>query len=304
MPEEVQEVSVQCPKELTAGFYEALASCGALPRRWHLDGRHGAVRCDPKLKDMRLLQLTPEAALVFQEFMIGKLRKSSRYLTADVMEYLQQENVRLITSSRPQSKVQRDYETSSGWQLPKIEDSFTFAELFAGLGGFRLGLEAIGGQCVFASEIHVRGRELYQQNFQHEPHGDIRKVTLDVPKHDILVAGFPCQPFSALGPQQGLQDERGKLFEEILRVLRLRRPGYFLLENVPGLLHSNQGKDLRIICEAFEDAGYTTFVGIASLGPRSATTFQRCHKWTWWRRMSWTSIWQMVPWFTASQINS
>lgn len=78
-------------EELTAGFYEALASCGALPRRWHLDGRHGAVRCDPKMKDMRLLQLTPEAALVFQEFMIGKLRKSSRYLTANVMEYLQQD---------------------------------------------------------------------------------------------------------------------------------------------------------------------------------------------------------------------
>ncbi len=77
-------------EELTAGFFEALASCGALPRRWHLDGRHGAIRCDPKMKEMRLLQLTPQAALIFQEFMIGKLPKSG-YLTPNVMEYLQQD---------------------------------------------------------------------------------------------------------------------------------------------------------------------------------------------------------------------
>ena len=124
---------------------------------------------------------------------------------------------------------------------------FRFAELFAGIGGFRVGLEAIGGQCVFASEIDARARGLYALNFGEGPPGvetrafagDITKVSAaDVAPHDVLVGGFPCQPFSTLGDQPGIEgdDDKGRLFLEITRLLDFHRPKAFLLENVPGIL--------------------------------------------------------------------
>lgn len=263
------QLAVQCPKELTSGLFGALAQADALPRRWHLDGRWGTVRTTDGDSNVRLLPLTQEAAVAVRNCMAGK-PCHSRYLTPSVLEYLQKEKVCLTSLLRPDSTISSDKQQN--FHLPKIEDRFTFAELFAGLGGFRLGLEAIGGQCVFASEINKHARELYTKNFHHEPEGDIR-VVQDVPDHDLLVAGFPCQPFSSLGSQQGLADERGKLFEQIVRVLRLRHPCCFLLENVPGLAVSNKGRDLAIIREALEDAGYAVFCGIVNA--RNLTAQQR-----------------------------
>ncbi len=109
-----------------------------------------------------------------------------------------------------------------------------FIDLFAGLGGFHVALENLGHECVFASEIKESLANLYEQNFGLEPARDIRKVkTENIPAHDILCAGFPCQPFSKAGKQKGFNDEdNGDLFNEIVRILKIHRPQYFILENV------------------------------------------------------------------------
>src|SRR4051812_44666987 len=110
------------------------------------------------------------------------------------------------------------------------DDLMRFVDLFAGMGGFHVALGSLDHECVFASEIDEELRCLYQSNFppSHEVvHGDIRSSKADVPEHDILCAGFPCQPFSKSGAQRGLHDKtRGTLFDEILAVLERCRPPY------------------------------------------------------------------------------
>jgi DNA (cytosine-5)-methyltransferase 1 len=121
-----------------------------------------------------------------------------------------------------------------------------FIDLFAGLGGFHLGLSKLGHRCVFASEINQSLRDLYKRNFDIEAHGDIKAIlkakSTKIPKHDILCAGFPCQPFSKAGNQEGRDDEhRGNLFDEIAKILKTHRPKYFILENVPFIAkHDNE----------------------------------------------------------------
>ena len=118
-----------------------------------------------------------------------------------------------------------------------------FVDLFAGLGGFRLALEKLGHECVFACEINETLSELYKKNFKIEIGGDIRKIEpSDIPKHDILCAGFPCQPFSKAGKQKGRKDKKnGNLFKEIVKILDYHKPKYFILENVPFIKqHDNE----------------------------------------------------------------
>ena len=111
-----------------------------------------------------------------------------------------------------------------------------FIDLFAGLGGFHIALSKLGHQCVFASEIVVELKELYQQNFGIEVSGDITKIPLEnIPSHDILCAGFPCQPFSKAGRQKGMEEERGKLIDRVIEILEYHKPKYFILENVRNL---------------------------------------------------------------------
>lgn len=120
-----------------------------------------------------------------------------------------------------------------------------FIDLFAGLGGFHLALSALGHECVFASELDETLRGVYELNFNLRPAGDIRDVDIEraVPEHDILCAGFPCQPFSKAGDQQGFDDPRWYgLSKAVLSILRLRRPNYFIMENVPNLERHNGGK--------------------------------------------------------------
>ena len=119
-----------------------------------------------------------------------------------------------------------------------------FIDLFAGLGGFHLALQKLGHHCVFACEIDETLREVYKLNFGMEPIGDIRGVAeADVPQHDILCAGFPCQPFSKAGSQYGLEDpELGTLFFEILRIVRYHKPKFLILENVPNFEKHDRGK--------------------------------------------------------------
>lgn len=122
--------------------------------------------------------------------------------------------------------------------------AFRFVDLFAGLGGFHLALARLGGQCVFAAEWKEHLRELYETNFGLNPKGDITKVQpKEVPDHDVLTAGFPCQPFSKAGEQLGFEcTEQGNLFFNVAAILKKKKPTYFVLENVPNLLKHDEGR--------------------------------------------------------------
>jgi DNA (cytosine-5)-methyltransferase 1 len=121
---------------------------------------------------------------------------------------------------------------------------FRFIDLFAGLGGFHLALNRLGGNCVFAAEWKEHLRHLYEKNFELKPEGDITLVRpQDVPDHDMLTAGFPCQPFSKAGEQLGFEcTEQGNLFFNVAAILQQKRPAYFILENVPNLLKHDKGR--------------------------------------------------------------
>ena len=134
-----------------------------------------------------------------------------------------------------------------------------FVDLFAGLGGFRVALERLGHECVFSCEIDPELQELYCRNFPDGPeiHGDIRKSKLYVPPHDVLCAGFPCQPFSKSGAQVGLSDETsGTLFHEILDILKRHRPSYVILENVGNFERHDQGRTWRVVKSSLNRLGY------------------------------------------------
>lgn len=124
------------------------------------------------------------------------------------------------------------------------KSDFRFIDLFAGLGGFHIALERLGGTCVFAAEWKENLRDLYEYNHGIRPAGDITKVDVDeVPEHDVLTAGFPCQPFSKAGEQLGFEcTKQGGLFFDVVRILDARRPSLFILENVPNLLKHDGGK--------------------------------------------------------------
>lgn len=135
---------------------------------------------------------------------------------------------------------------------------FRFIDLFAGIGGIRLGFEAVGGHCVFSSEIDEDARATYQANFGECPSGDITKIdTSEIPDFEILLAGFPCQAFSIIGKQRGFADETsGTLFFEIERILKDKKPPAFLLENVRNLVAHDNGNTFRIIQSHLETLGY------------------------------------------------
>ncbi len=139
-----------------------------------------------------------------------------------------------------------------------------FIDLFAGIGGFHRALSDIGLECVFASEINNELRSLYCLNFDMKPEqviGDIRSASSDyakkIPDHDVLCAGFPCQPFSKSGGQLGTRDEtRGTLFHEILSILKAKNPKYVILENVGNFGRHDQGRTWRVVRERLESLGY------------------------------------------------
>jgi len=133
-----------------------------------------------------------------------------------------------------------------------------FIDLFAGIGGFRIGFEkAEGFKCVFSSEIEENCRETYKENFGEYPAGDIRKLSAkDIPDHDVLLAGFPCQPFSISGKLQGFEDTRGTLFYDILRIAEAKSPKVIVLENVKHLMYHDKGKTLRTILKHLGELGY------------------------------------------------
>ncbi len=165
-------------------------------------------------------------------------------------------------------KVLIDY---SGFPLPPVnkKPKFNFIDLFAGIGGFRIALESLGGKCVFSSEWDKHAKETYYSNYGEIPFGDITNFTHTnpndsaapekIPSHDILCGGFPCQPFSQAGKQLGFDDARGTLFYDILTIAKTQRPKVLFLENVKRLRGHDKGRTFQVICNALEEIGYTVY---------------------------------------------
>lgn len=162
------------------------------------------------------------------------------------------------------------YELPIDWDVPfppVPNPKFKFIDLFAGIGGFRLAFQNLGGKCVFTSEWNPFSQKTYEANFGEVPFGDITKIDENIiPNHDILLAGFPCQPFSiagvskkiSLGRQHGFKDEaQGTLFFDIVRILEAKRPKAFMLENVKNLVSHDKGNTFRVIRGALEEIGYS-----------------------------------------------
>ena len=129
-----------------------------------------------------------------------------------------------------------------------MKSKFKFIDLFAGIGGMRIPFDELGGTCVFTSEFDKFAQQTYEANFGELPSGDITLIDEeDIPPHDLLVAGFPCQAFSHAGLKKGFEDTRGTLFYDIARILKHHKPKAFLLENVKGLKSHDGGNTLKTI---------------------------------------------------------
>lgn len=152
------------------------------------------------------------------------------------------------------------------------ERQFTFIDLFAGIGGMRIAFERAGGHCVYSSEWNKYSQQTYFANFGEQPEGDITQVEASaIPDHDILVAGFPCQPFSiagvskknSLGRATGFEDKtQGTLFFDVCRILKEKRPKAFMLENVKNLCSHDKGRTFQIILESLEELDYSIFYSV------------------------------------------
>lgn len=141
--------------------------------------------------------------------------------------------------------------------------SFRFVDLFAGIGGLRLPFDELGGKCVFSSEIDEFAKQTYRANFDDEPYGDITKIDLTtIPSFDLLVAGFPCQPFSQAGLQKGFDDTRGTLFFHIANIIKYHKPNVILLENVKRLKTHDKGRTFEVMRKTLENLGYCVFSAI------------------------------------------
>ena len=133
----------------------------------------------------------------------------------------------------------------------------TFTDMFCGIGGFHIAAARLGMQCVFACDIDPEAQRAYRQNFGVEPAGDITEIApVSVPDHDILLAGFPCQPFSIIGDMRGFDDDRGNLVFNVTEIIDVKRPAAFVLENVRQLSTHNRGRTMQAIISALNELGY------------------------------------------------
>ncbi len=140
---------------------------------------------------------------------------------------------------------------------PPTKPQFTFIDLFAGIGGFRIPLQRVGGKCLFSSEFNISAQNVYYTNYGEFPFGDITEIpTSSIPTHDVLTAGFPCQPFSISGKMKGFEDTRGTLIYNVLKIVEDKRPKVVFLENVKHLVYHNHGNTLSTILSELERLGY------------------------------------------------
>lgn len=192
----------------------------------------------------------------------------SQYFKDDAAEYLSDIHEKLNIIEEPNFQ----YYLPIKWDIPfppNKNPEFKFIDLFAGIGGIRLAYQNLGGKCVFTSEWDTYSKKTYEANFGKVPFGDITQINeTEIPDHDILLAGFPCQPFSiagvskknALGRKHGFLDEtQGTLFFDIARILKHKRPKTFMLENVKNLVSHDKGNTFKVIQKTLRELNYTIY---------------------------------------------
>ena len=158
-----------------------------------------------------------------------------------------------------QASIQQTFSKSSF----RSKHKFEFIDLFAGIGGFRIALEPLGGKCVFSSDWDKYAQETYKAYFGETPRGDITKINEDeIPQHDVLCAGFPCQSFSISGKQRGFKDTRGTLFFDIARIVKFHKPKIVFLENVRNFRYHDKGRTIDVVVKTLQSLGYNVFYDI------------------------------------------
>ncbi|MNQ75999.1 DNA-cytosine methyltransferase [compost metagenome] len=192
----------------------------------------------------------------------------SQYYKNDAKEYLTGLHEKLNITKEPDFQ----YYLPIKWDIPfppPKNPEFKFIDLFAGIGGIRLAYQNLGGKCVFTSEWDSYSKKTYEANFGEVPFGDITQIDeTKIPDHDILLGGFPCQPFSiagvskknALGKKHGFLDEtQGTLFFDIARIIKHKRPKTFMLENVKNLISHDKGNTFKVIQSTLKELNYTIY---------------------------------------------
>lgn len=221
------------------------------------------VRPPPIAKGVSLIELTKALKLIGLES--ETLPAITHYLQS-VGTPQQRHYLRVLKQLVPRSLLTQVLNTRPETDVPfppPRSAKFTFVDLFAGIGGFRLAMQRSGGRCVFSSEWDQPAQRTYFANFGEVPFGDItqiaseKRVSVEIPKHDILAGGFPCQAFSIAGFKGGFSDTRGTLFFNLARIIEDHGPKAFFLENVKGLVGHDKGRTLAMILRTLEeDLGY------------------------------------------------
>lgn len=184
----------------------------------------------------------------------------------DIKGYFEEPAIEYLTRYNNWQQGKLNFEWDIPFPPPK-NPKFKFIDLFAGIGGIRLAYQKVGGKCVFSSEYNKFAKVTYEANFGEVPFGDITKIDeKSIPDHDVLLAGFPCQPFSiagvskkiSLGKQHGFLDEtQGTLFFDIARILKEKKPKAFMLENVKNLVSHDKGRTFEVIYNTLDELGYS-----------------------------------------------
>ncbi len=192
----------------------------------------------------------------FTHFLQNKNNGASKLYETRAKKFLYQNYDKLNVVKEPELQ----YMLPIKWDVPFPEPKsvkFTFIDLFAGIGGFRIPLQKLGGKCLFSSENNYHAQRAYEYNFGEVPFGDITKLNKNlVPKHDILCAGFPCQPFSISGKMKGFEDTRGTLIYDVFEIIEKQKPNVVLLENVKHLIYHDSKRTLLVITKHLEELGY------------------------------------------------
>jgi len=192
----------------------------------------------------------------FTHYLHNHTNGISKSFKKRAVEYFSRQNSDLSVASEPELQAMLPIKWDIPFPGPKNPE-FTFIDLFAGIGGFRIPMQEIGGKCVFSSEFNYHAQRAYELNFGEVPFGDITQLDLNVvPNHNVLCAGFPCQPFSISGKMKGFEDTRGTLIYHIFKIIEKKEPEVVLLENVKHLLYHDKKRTLATIIQHLEELGY------------------------------------------------